>query len=144
MKKLLAVLVALFMLVPVALAEEIDLTKMTTEELEKLQQNIVLELISRGVSTDNVILKGLYVVGKDIKAGKYQITALDENPGQRVFLFPSEESLKAAMETKVLPKEAVEYNPYNSAVYITFEDGAAFVVEGSSMMIKEAKPSWAP
>lgn len=47
MKKLIALLAALLLMVPAALAEDVDLTRMTLEELRELQARVALEIAGR-------------------------------------------------------------------------------------------------
>lgn len=83
MKKVIALVLALFSLVSVAQAEgTIDVTSFTTEELVvlkaellSLKDSIDQELANRGEGVKNVLVPvGRYTVGEDIPAGTYTVT----------------------------------------------------------------------
>lgn len=73
MKKLLSFVLALVLMVPVALAESIDLSSMSVDELIALKASIVGELMSREEIKEANIPAGSYTVGKDIPVGAYSI-----------------------------------------------------------------------
>ena len=72
MKKLLAaVLTAIMLFAQVAVAEGIDLSSYSTEELIELKLSIDEELHLRDEITDNYLYQGKYRVGEDFDAGRY-------------------------------------------------------------------------
>jgi len=76
MKRFLAVILAALLLtltICSALAETIDLTALTDDELINLPQAIAAEMISRGLVKSAKLGSGKYTVGKDIPAGAYII-----------------------------------------------------------------------
>lgn len=74
MKKMLAVCLVLALVVPVALAESVDLSSMSVDELIALKASIVGELMSRGEIKEAKVPSGSYIIGEDIPAGSYTIT----------------------------------------------------------------------
>lgn len=64
MKRVIILVLAMLFMAS-AIAEEVDLTSMTDEELYSLQESLQSELASREL-TGSIFPAGLYVVGKDI------------------------------------------------------------------------------
>lgn len=57
-------------------AEEMDVSRLTDEELVSLMRLVNDELVKRGIEKTAVLSKGTYIVGIDIPAGKYLYTCL--------------------------------------------------------------------
>lgn len=77
MKKLIAVIAALALLFAVAVAEFVDLSAMTFDELAQLQKAIIQEMQSRDEFKSVWVPQGIYIVGEDIPAGIYSFSASD-------------------------------------------------------------------
>lgn len=77
MKKLAVLVVAVVLLLGVALADGMDLSGMTIDELIALKTQIVGELMSRSEIKSVQVPPGEYICGVDIPAGSYKITAID-------------------------------------------------------------------
>ena len=79
MKKVVAFSVTIFMLLtylfPIALADEIDLSVYSWDELVDLCSKINIELMSRSEFKQVKVPTGVYTVGVDIPVGKWTITA---------------------------------------------------------------------
>lgn len=75
MKKLIAVIAALALLFAVAVAESVDLSAMTFEELAQLQKAIIQEMQSRDEFKSVWVPQGVYTVGEDIPAGVYSFSS---------------------------------------------------------------------
>lgn len=71
MRKVFVVMVLTMLIQSTALAEGIDLEGMDYEYLTSLKQLVDKELYSRPESAPRVLTPGSYIVGKDIKAGRY-------------------------------------------------------------------------
>lgn len=56
--------------------EEMDVSRLTDEELVSLMRLVNDELVKRGIEKTAVLSKGTYIVGIDIPAGKYLYTCL--------------------------------------------------------------------
>ena len=76
MKRLAALILILCLFSP-ALAESLDLSALTFEQLIALQQQINAEIMTRPESQGITLQKGTYRIGQDIPAGIYSITLAD-------------------------------------------------------------------
>ena len=99
MKRCLGVLLAIVMLTVPAVAEELDLSSMPTDELISLSNRVSSELKSRFSSDADAIAEGVYVVGRDIKSGSYEFTCTStrdvfSKADISVYVFPDEASLR--------------------------------------------------
>lgn len=78
MKKLFSLLLILALLVPsMAFAGGIDLSAFSFEELVQLRQQIARELTTRPEWKEVTVPQGIWLVGEDIPAGHWTITAAD-------------------------------------------------------------------
>ncbi len=57
-------------------AEGIDLTLMTDDEIVVLMHQVTSEIVRRGIEKTAILAKGAYIAGIDIPAGKYVFTCL--------------------------------------------------------------------
>ena len=73
MKKNLLIILLMLCFTLSANAESIDLTTMDFDSLLLLNQEINMELRSRSESKSFILTEGQYIVGKDIKPGKYYV-----------------------------------------------------------------------
>ena len=73
MKRLIALLIALCLLIPMLALAQADLKGMTDDQLIQLYNGLVSELFTRGKSA--TIPVGIYKVGTHIPAGDYSIEA---------------------------------------------------------------------
>ena len=73
MKKLLALLLALALLIPAACAEGIDLSALSFDQLVELRQQISKELTTRPEWKEVTVPVGVWKVGEDIPAGKWTV-----------------------------------------------------------------------
>lgn len=81
MKKLLAVALILAMLIPCAVAEDIDLSALTYDELVVLRDRCLAEMQLRDEWQEVTVPIGVYEVGKDIPAAHWTITAAPSEYG---------------------------------------------------------------
>ena len=73
MKKIFSLLLVFVILsMPAALAEEIDLSKFSYQELQALYRKVRIEMIQRPEWKDVIVHQGIYVIGKDIPEGDYE------------------------------------------------------------------------
>lgn len=82
MKKVLALVLALTLLtVPLyaAVATGVDFSSMTDEELTALKQQLDAEMLERGMVKTAVLPMGMYIVGKDIPQGDYELSIGDSD-----------------------------------------------------------------
>ena len=66
-------LAALFLSLP-ALAETVDLSKMTDDEIVSLLEAVNAEVVSRGINKTANLPQGTYIAGRDLPAGRYIYT----------------------------------------------------------------------
>lgn len=75
MKKIVAVvLVSVLMLAGIAQAAEISLSDLSWDELVTLSEQVTVEMMARDQWQTVTVPKGLYQVGKEIPAGKWEIS----------------------------------------------------------------------
>lgn len=134
MKRLILLVLVLTMAVSPALAAGIDLSKMTDAELVELRAQID-EILDDDSSK---IYEGKYVVGTDIKPGRYKLTCYQ-------FL-----NILAAMHVRLYtannPDEWLESYDIvtGSSVYVNLTEGMILTLEYGSCYIKTASADWAP
>ena len=67
------------LIIPVCVvAESIDLSSLSFDELNALQQQISKEIVSRPEWKETIVPSGIWVVGQDIPAGVYCISMADD------------------------------------------------------------------
>lgn len=78
MKKLIAMLVALAIMAfaGCALAEDIDLSALTDDEIVALMGRVQEEIVARHIAGTATLAGGTYIAGRDIPAGSYVYTCL--------------------------------------------------------------------
>ena len=91
---LLRKLVALFLLIGIVLsfsftsyAEDIDLSGYTDDEILILNEKIQQEIVSRGIRATAEVNMGNYTGGKDLPAGRYDMTLLERDLFSTVTVF---------------------------------------------------------
>ena len=85
MKKIFSLLLVFVILsMPAALAEEIDLSKFSYQELQALYRKVRIEMIQRPEWKDVIVHQGIYVIGKDIPEGEYTISVSPDQVGNVV------------------------------------------------------------
>ena len=67
-------LLVCLLLIPSALADPVDLSSMSDDEIVSLLTRVNEELVARGIEKSAVLPAGKYVGGKDLPAGAYIIT----------------------------------------------------------------------
>lgn len=124
-----------------AMAEDIDIKKMTTEELVALRSSIGNELSERGY---DIFCSGSYVVGTDIKAGTYMFKCYSVvedrdyggNYGEIIF-YADQEAFKKVERTIDLIYLGEDY-------CLNLKDGMIIELSSCSGTLQSVKPSWAP
>lgn len=146
MKKLLIVLLIICTLFTVtAYASPVDFGSMTTDELIDLRDALNVEIANRIGNEDSLIYVGRYVVGEDIKAGRYVINflskedSIDTEYGTVVIYYTEEDDRSMTMNKDVL------YFPLGEDGCIELADGnVVYIKEAAASIHSIAKPSWAP
>ena len=88
----------------IALADEIDLSGHSLQELIEYRKAIEKEIVSRLNESEFVqFYSGYYIAGKDIPVGEYIITMIKgENYTPSLFVFDNEEKFMSFQKTQVL------------------------------------------
>ncbi len=74
LRRFLCSLFVAMMIIPAVLAEKIDLSSLTDDEIVELLTEVNAALVSRGIEKSATLPAGKYVAGKDLPAGSYIIT----------------------------------------------------------------------
>lgn len=74
MKRFLAALLALLLLIPASGMAAVDLSSLSWQELQALDQQLAKEMASRPEWKEVVVPPGVYEIGVDIPAGYWDIT----------------------------------------------------------------------
>ena len=88
MKRFLGVLLATTLFAFPAMAESLDLSNMSTDELITLSNQVTSELKARFSSEADNLAEGMYVVGRDIKSGTYEFTCTSIRDGASEYYGP--------------------------------------------------------
>lgn len=148
MKKVLSIVLVFVLCASIALAESIDFTAMTTEELVALYQELQAELVERiGLDVTNRIGRGSYVVGKDIKAGYYDFVCLDTDyfdsgsPNNDIYIYLLTGDTAADLGDRIYWEQR-----FAVGAHVTFnlKDGTLLEIDGCSGELNEISPSWLP
>lgn len=78
MKKLIALVLLLALLIPAAIAEGFDLSGLSFAELAALRDKIQLEMMEREEWQEVIVPGGIWEVGVDIPAGSWLVRCADE------------------------------------------------------------------
>lgn len=70
-RRLICLLLVSLLVVPFALADKVDLSSMTDDEIVALLTQVNNEVVSRGINKTATLPQGSYIGGKDLPAGKY-------------------------------------------------------------------------
>lgn len=142
-----SVLVFLFAFCTVTTAESvIDISTMTIDELISLRDSIDEQIRGILVSDNTMIYAGDYLVGKDIKAGKYVITCTrekeDADDGMVMAIYDDDEAYKAN-------KGKYPYGVFrdNAKVFIVIDEGASAMIsleEGEHFIISWGEGTCTP
>lgn len=73
-RRILCCLMICFLLIPASLADSVDLSSFTDDEIETLLTKINEELVARGIPKSATLPAGKYIGGMDLPAGAYIIT----------------------------------------------------------------------
>lgn len=143
MKKLVAVLMICLMMTAFGLAES-NYKNLNDEELLELRDSITDELFERGVEFETDFYAGVYVVGKDIRAGTYDILFDEVDKWGCVFIniYETEE----AYESRDRKLHEI-INELTKGYRVELNEGMVFVIDlnGSAVMrIRNEKPAWMP
>ena len=69
-------LLACLLLIPVAVADTVDLSAMTNDEIVALLDQVNAEIVNRGINKTAKLPQGTYLAGSDIPVGRYIFTCM--------------------------------------------------------------------
>ena len=75
-RRLICCLLAALLLVPTALADSINLSSLSNEELVTLLTQLNQEIVDRGINKTAKLPQGAYIAGRDLPVGRYILTIL--------------------------------------------------------------------
>lgn len=138
--------VSLFSTVAYAEAEEIDLAEYSLDELVALYTSVRAELSSRLelIDNDSLIGRGVYIVGTDIKAGRYVLTVYETDTnyaGDRIDNSVSIWSGKEGDSDLLMWETDI---PVGESFVVSLTDGQTFKVLGCLCTIAVSNAIWAP
>lgn len=139
------VLASAMVLTPVYATESIDLDLMSAEDLVALQKKISEKLEEMGEAENSwdIIPRGAYTVGTDIKAGSFEFVAYDDDVS--ITTFDSEETYK---KRNSLRWEYLGYDDETGerqSAILNLSDGQIIEVSLASAIVKEvSNASWMP
>lgn len=146
MKRFFALVLVLLCMTVSVHAEGIDVDSMDLAALLELHARIdarIHELMDCASDT-NTIYQGVYIVGKDITAGRYLFTCNKETDYNydedfAYWLYANEEAYAT------YDRLNAESIPFGESLSVTLEDGMVFkVVQGQASVQKLMTPDWAP
>lgn len=126
----------------------IDISGLSNEELIELREEIDQTLSDNG-ETDT-INPGVYIVGKDIKAGTYELSskAIESIDWTFVYVYNSKEDYDNDNDNYSLSyivgnrdSDETELNEYHS-VSVTLEEDNVISIENNTCLIKPYEASW--
>ena len=131
-------LVSLF-IIPAALADKVDLSSMSDDEIVNLLSQVNQEVVSRGINKTAKLPQGGYIAGKDLPAGRYIYTSLakgddwgnltvksDEGNGQLILWEVITSSDKGEAETVFVTLEKGDKIESGVPFSLTIMSGAIF------------------
>lgn len=141
------VLAVLSVFVCVGLAEGIDISSLSDDDLLAMNESIDREIEARGLSELSVLPAGVYVAGEDIEEGSYRLVGKDS---QVTILIFTREAYNAYVENGSSTKDRPESNPEVVFFINPGDEGFVSLEEGQVLKlfypcyIEEANESWMP
>ena len=126
----------------------IDISGLSNEELIELREEIDQKLLDTGAI--DTINPGFYIVGKDIKAGTYELSskAIELEDMTLVYVYNSKEDYDNDIDNYSLSYQVGTWNPDSSnpdeyhSVSVTLEEGNLISIEDNTCLIKPYEASW--
>ena len=119
--RLLCLLLVSLLIIPFALADKVDLSSLSDDEIVELLDQVNSELISRGIAKSATLPAGKYTAGKDLPAGSYVITCeTDDNHHGIVWVSAPTDDLNNQYPSVLY--EHVSFNE-KEQFRVTLEDG---------------------
>lgn len=134
MKKMIAVVLMLCLLIPAAVAEAPDVKSLSDDELKALYKDVKAELMERKLWDSSVLPMGLYRAGIDLPEGVYECvplksgyfelfdsyeTFIEKNSGLRTLYFKENEVFTMSLIGNVcyFVSENCTVRPYSGLVW---------------------------
>lgn len=144
MKKICLLVVAVLLVsILSGFAEGIDLSGMSDEELKRLSDQVRVEITNRGLARSGDFGPGVYVVGKDIAAGTYEISTKEMYAWYTIF--PSQDVYSAFIDLSKLVSIRTEHLEIvgDDTSTLLLSDGNVLVFE-HNVRLKEQANSLMP
>lgn len=140
MKKFLCLLVALFLVGSIALAEVVDLSSMTDDDLLALKDQVSQAVSDRGLIKEFQLTAGVYIGGVDIKPGRYILTATEVNDSVSIGLGKDVESLDSDKGILFMDSEYFREGDDPKTYSLSIAEGNVLVIKAKgSMTIEKAE-----
>ena len=140
MKKFLCLLVALVLVGSIALAEVIDLSSMTDDDLLALKDQVSQAVSDRGLIKEFQLTAGVYIGGVDIKPGRYILTATEVNDSVSIGLGKDVESLDSDKGILFMDSEYFREGDDPKTYSLSIAEGNVLVIKAKgSMTIEKAE-----
>ena len=140
MKRFLCCLLAIMLMTVFAVAEDIDLSGLTFDELAALRDRIQLEMMTRDEWQEVTVPQGLWEVGKDIPAGTWNIKVAT-NKRSRVYCGITicdklnSTHTEAVRSGKVYVYQQLAHPDYDynapESINVTLPEGVFIIIENS-------------
>lgn len=130
MKKLLALSLILILALPAALADGVDLSSMSYDELTALRSQLEQEIMSRPEWKEVQVPPGNYVAGVDFPAGRYTVELRSSNTGSLIFSVYQDE------KAETIYSKMYMVSMDNPTASITFKEGNFLVLTSGSLWLK--------
>lgn len=147
MKRILVLTLALLLFAVPAVGEELDLSGMELGELVSLRERADAEITSRIGFSDEQIGSGYYIVGEDIKPGKYELICtlpdiIENSDGTN----RSRCGLVVAASKADDAEALFDYGAISlgQQILITLEEGNVLAIVRGNFDIRPFDHSWAP
>jgi len=130
------------------LAESIDFSEMSNDEVSSLYNGIREEMFNRGIARSGELCEGEYVVGKDIAPGAYNISSTDEYYST-YYLFTDSELYAAFKELQKSLPVYIECTHLSSMMddgttKIDLKEGDVLLINYNGVKLEELKSSLMP
>ena len=118
-RRFLCCLLVCLLLIPAALADVPDLSKLTNDEIVELLGKVNEELVSRGISKTAKLPQGTYSCSQDIPAGRYIFTCLATGDDWGNLFVYDENGKQVEWQVVVAPKNGED----PQTAFITLQEG---------------------
>lgn len=140
MKRFLCLLVTLLLVGSFGLAEAIDLSSMTDEELLALKEQVNQAVSDRGLIKEFQLTSGIYIGGVDIKPGRYTLIATDANDMVSIGLGVDTDALDSDKGILFMDTEYFHEGDEPKTYSLSIAEGNVLVIKAKgSMTIEKAE-----